>query len=52
VRQRTKGDLEGPRQPKVGDFDDTLFIDQQILWFQISMDYSSRMTKIKSLNSS
>jgi len=32
VCQLTKWYLEGPRQPKVGDFDDTLFIDQQILW--------------------
>ena len=40
---------EGSSEAKVGEFDDSLLVNQQVLWFQISMNYSPLVTKIQRL---
>lgn len=41
----TKGNAKGTRQTKVGNLDDTLVVEQQILGLQIAMNDTTRMTK-------
>ena len=45
----TNGNPEGPRKAKVGQFDDPVVVNEQVLWLEISVNNSTLMAVQDSL---
>lgn len=43
------GNTKGSSQTKVCQFDNALVVDQQILWFQVTMEHSATVTEVDAL---
>lgn len=40
---------KGPRQAKVCQFDDSFVVNQEVLWFQVSVENSAAVTEVNAL---
>ena len=46
MRIDSDGNAKRPRQPEISQLDDTLAVDEEILWFEIAMQDASLVTEL------